>query len=92
MKQIARWSLRVAIAFALFGLIEAVLWSFGVGRVEASDYLLRGFDERADYLIPDPEREGGWRTQFRWHKDRTIAARDGRVDRFSVARPVAIHF
>jgi len=78
MKQIARWSLRVAIAFALFGLIEAVLWSFGVGRVEASDYLLRGFDERADYLIPDPEREGGWRTQFRWHKDRTIAARDGR--------------
>ena len=76
-----------AIAFAtaplaaLLVLLELVLWAAGLGAPSAQKALLRGFDDGASYLVPDPDRPGGWATQmFDAARDEVhVPPRDGRL-------------
>jgi len=51
------------VTLVLFGLIEGALWALGLGGSEQIS-LAKGFDDTAAYLVPDPETDGGWMTQF----------------------------
>lgn len=57
-------ALGLAVVIGLFALSELVLWALGIGGA-AGTHLSRGFDATAAYLVPDPQRPGGWRTQVR---------------------------
>jgi len=48
----------------LFLAAEVGLALLGLADPGAGVHLSRGFDAEAAYLVPDPEHEGGWRTQF----------------------------
>jgi len=67
----------------LLGLTEGVLWALGLGDPHEQLAKQRGFDESAAYVVPDPEREGGWRTQMfgqeMAHHEVTIPPRDERI-------------
>jgi len=45
-------------------LSELLLWAFGLGDPRERLSLTRGFDERARYLVADPDVPGGWVTQM----------------------------
>ena len=51
------------VTLVLFGLVEGALWALGMGGSERIS-LAKGFDDTAAYLVPDPETNGGWMTQF----------------------------
>jgi len=55
----------------LLVLVEAGLWLAGVGGVDPADLAL-GFDPGVRYLVPDPARPGGWRTQFRESEEHEV--------------------
>ncbi len=65
-------------ALLILGAGEALLTALGLGS--QPHRLDRGFDDRAAYLVPDPEVVGGWRTQMfdGAAPERTVAPRDGR--------------
>lgn len=48
----------------LLALAELTLWALDLGAPDRQLALSRGFDRTAAYLVPDPERPGGWRSQM----------------------------
>lgn len=64
----------------LFGALELGLQAFGLGHQSSASNWSRGFDASASYLVPNPEVEGGYLTQFqrRGGSEHKIAPRTGR--------------
>jgi len=63
-RQLLDLCLGLLVTLVLFGLIEAGLWMAGLGDPSLSTDLSRGFDSTASYLVPDPDRAGGWQTRY----------------------------
>ena len=64
----------------LFGALELGLGALGLGDATGASNWSRGFDSGASYLLPNPEVEGGFVTQFqrRGGREHKIAPRTGK--------------
>ena len=75
MKALIDSAIGLVLAVLIFVVIELVLGATGMGDALENTNWSRGFDTNAQYMVPDPEVEGGWLTHFRdkGRKERPIA-------------------
>lgn len=56
--------LGVLVTLVLLALFEVIFWAAGMGEPQSKTSLSRGFSQDEEYLVPDPDVAGGWRTQM----------------------------
>jgi lysophospholipase L1-like esterase len=65
MKALIDSAIGLVLAVLIFVVLDLIIGATGMGDPLENTNWSRGFDTNAQYIVPDPEVEGAWITQFR---------------------------